>query len=99
MPANSIGMGFIARSRQVQLGKQTIRPTNGICFPRNAVSTERMENLVCRLVVGWFAGNLQNGTKSSAMKRRLNPALNRTAAGEPVPDSHGRERRCPLVWC
>jgi hypothetical protein len=28
-----------------------------------------------------------------------NPALNRTAAGELVPDSSDRERRCRLPWC
>ena len=28
-----------------------------------------------------------------------NPALNRTAAGEPVSDSHDSVRRCRLLWC
>src|SRR5690348_7618519 len=32
-------------------------------------------------------------------KINANPALNRTAAGEPVPDSHGSLRHCRLLWC
>jgi hypothetical protein len=32
------------------------------------------------------------------MSKTVNPTLNRTAAGEPVPDSNGNVRRCRLVW-